>query len=432
MGKVFLVAVLPALLVKVSAPYWFPRVPYAARALAAAGLMVAAFLMVALASTPSAQLGGIALASAQAGLGEASTLALGGAYDSHRTLLTAWSSGTGFSGIFGYSWVILFHTLGGKSLRVTLLSALSFPAVWIISQFLILTPPPTRAAAATAAGERAVIVSASGGRDAEAGDVALTTLARARTRSGSGEGTTKPAAPADGIGAEASGLLVARSSADSHGGSVPATPTGEQPPTPLSPTTPVNQMPVGLRATARHVASLWRYTVPLVVVYFAEYVCQAGVWAAVGFPSPSNARDRDRFYKAANWCYQAGVFVSRSSGSVLQVSLPWLCAMPTLQAGLLAFFATIAAIGPASPLYGWWLLAPAVVVGLMGGGTYVNAFTLLAATSPPATRELSLGAASVADSVGIAAAAATAMMVQGCLFARHGVAGAAFKCGARS
>ena len=293
-------------------------------------------------------------------------------------------------------------------------------------------PPPTRAVAAAAAGERAVVVSASGGRDAEAGDVALTSLSRTRTRS-EGAGTTKPAAPADGIGAEASGLLVARSSADSQGGSVPVSPTagGERPPTPLSPTSS-NQMPVGLRATARHVASLWRYTVPLVVVYFAEYVCQAGVWAAVGFPSPTNPRDRDRFYKAANWCYQAGVFVSRSSGSVLQVSLPWLWAMPTLQAGLLAFFATIAAIGPSSPLYGWWLLAPAVVVGLMGGGTYVNAFTLLAAASPPATRELSLGAASVADSIGIALADATAVLVQGCLFARHGVAGAEFKCGVKA
>ena len=34
------------------------------------------------------------------------------------------------------------------------------------------------------------------------------------------------------------------------------------------------ELPVGLAATFRHVLSLWRYTVPLLVVYFAEYVCQ--------------------------------------------------------------------------------------------------------------------------------------------------------------
>ena len=154
------------------------------------------------------------------------------------------------------------------------------------------------------------------------------------------------------------------------------------------------------------------------------------MWAAVGFPSPTDKRARDAFYKAANWCYQVGVFVSRSSGTLLPVPLAGLWAMPALQVVLLSFFGGVAAVGPPSPLYGWWLLAPALVVGLMGGGTYVNAFTLLAAASPPATRELSLGAASVADSVGIALADVSSVLVQGCLFRRHGVEGAAFACGA--
>ena len=39
---------------------------------------------------------------------------------------------------------------------------------------------------------------------------------------------------------------------------------------------------------------------------------------AVGFPV-TDARARHRFYSASNWCYQVGVFVSRSSGLAYQV-----------------------------------------------------------------------------------------------------------------
>lgn len=47
----------------------------------------------------------------QGGLGEASCLALTSHY-SGRPVITAWSSGTGFAGVFGYSWVGLLHVIG--------------------------------------------------------------------------------------------------------------------------------------------------------------------------------------------------------------------------------------------------------------------------------------------------------------------------------
>ena len=40
--------------------------------------------------------------------------------------------------------------------------------------------------------------------------------------------------------------------------------------------------------------------------------------SAVGFPV-TDAAARHRFYSASNWCYQVGVFVSRSSGLAYQV-----------------------------------------------------------------------------------------------------------------
>ena len=389
-GQVFLAAVVPSLLVKASAPHWFRHVSYAVRALAAAALMASGFLLVALSRSHTVQLAGVGLVAAQSGLGEASCLALAGAYPHHRSLLTAWASGTGASGMFGYAWVVLLHTLGGASLRATLLAALCFPIAFLGAHFGLLRAP-----------------SASGGPAASspAGDVALTPVAAS---------TLSPRAVAAARAAEAEGRLEA-GRPDSSGRRAAA---------PTPPPLPV--LPVGVLATARHVATLWPYMVPLLVVYYAEYVCQAGVWAAISVGAPDDAKARDRFYKAANWAYQAGVFVSRSSGTLIHCSLRGLWAMPAAQALLLAFFAVIAATRLA---IGWWLLAPAVLVGLMGGGTYVHAFTLLAASSPPTLRELNLGAASVADAVGIALADASAVLVQGCLFRVNHVPGAAFKCG---
>lgn len=43
-------------------------------------------------------------------------------------------------------------------------------------------------------------------------------------------------------------------------------------------------------------------------------------------------------------------------------------------------------------------------VGLLGGAVYVGAFSLIGAEVEPSLREFALGAASVADSVGIAVA----------------------------
>lgn len=100
--------------------------------------------------------------------------------------------------------------------------------------------------------------------------------------------------------------------------------------------------------------------------------------------------------------------------------------MPALQALLLVFFALDALT------HFWWnwgLLVLCFVVGLLGGGVYVNAFTLLSREVPPALREFSLAAASVADSAGIALADVAGILIQGCLFRRQHLQGAAFHCG---
>jgi hypothetical protein len=458
-GTVYLAAVLPALAIKLTAPYWFSRTPYSARAAAVALLALAAFLCVGLGTSFVPQILGVCLASLQSGLGEASTLALAGAYPSHRSLLTCWSSGTGFAGPFGYAWVAGLHTLGGLSLRATVLAANIIPAVWAVAQFGMLRSPAaahSAAAAAAAAGalttaDAAAAADAAIASEADASVKMVTTPGgglrlehgtgrgqrqppRARTRSA--EAGDDPSAVAGLLGGgaapavttasprprrPASGRLVVPASSDSNADAEKAS-AGAGAGAALGP-----PPPVGFIATTRHVLGLWRYTIPLLVVYFSEYAAQSGAWAAIGFPSPLDRVARDRFYKLGNWMYQIGVFISRSSGAVYQTSLAGLWVMPAAQAGLLAFFISVAAT---RWWYNWGLLVPCFICGLLGGGVYVNAFTLLARHEPATTRELSLGAASVADSFGIALADITGVFLQGCLFRINGVPGAVFKCGA--
>lgn len=63
-----------------------------------------------------------------------------------------------------------------------------------------------------------------------------------------------------------------------------------------------------------------------------QYTMQTGTWSAIGFPV-SSADARGRFYEYANWCYQGGVFVSRSSGMVVRLSPLMLWSLPAVQVG---------------------------------------------------------------------------------------------------
>jgi battenin len=102
-----------------------------------------------------------------------------------------------------------------------------------------------------------------------------------------------------------------------------------------------------------------------------------------------------------------------------------LWAMPIMQVGWLVFFLLDA-------VHHWWynygLLLPCFMTGLLGGAVYVNAFTLISKEVPPQYREFSLGAASLADSLGVALADVCGILIQGCLFKANGLEGADFAC----
>jgi hypothetical protein len=140
-----------------------------------------------------------------------------------------------------------------------------------------------------------------------------------------------------------------------------------------------------MRDRIRNTLKLWPFMIPLFVVYFSEYAMQAGVWSAIGFPIDSQAA-RNQFYAYGNWMYQAGVFVSRSSGMLLKADMRALWVMPILQFLLLIFFLVDAYL---MWWYNWALLSLCFLAGLLGGAVYVGGFSLMSEQVAPSLKEVS-------------------------------------------
>lgn len=114
--------------------------PYGVRITVASLTMVACFSTVAFGRETWVQLIGVGCSALQGGIGEASFLALASFYDTPMAL-SAWSSGTGFAGIFGYAWVFFLKDALGFSNRATLMMACSLAVAWMMTYFVLLGEP---------------------------------------------------------------------------------------------------------------------------------------------------------------------------------------------------------------------------------------------------------------------------------------------------
>ncbi|CAK9008638.1 Protein BTN1 [Durusdinium trenchii] len=138
-GMVYLANVVPSLTMKLTGPYWFHFVSYRVRMVWMALLMVLSLGTVAWGESPYLKLVGVAFCSVACGMGEASLLAMASFYDA-QVCLSAWSSGTGFSGIAGYLWSLTFDGLD-ICFQVQLMVALWIPVAWLFTFFVLLGVP---------------------------------------------------------------------------------------------------------------------------------------------------------------------------------------------------------------------------------------------------------------------------------------------------
>ena len=365
-GQVALVYIInssPELLVKGTAPLWWHWSSYGSK-IAFAGFCFATNLVLVssgLQLAASIQLVGVALSNIGGGLGEATMLAYSQLASDPATCISAWSSGTGAAGVLGYLISMFVLPQLGPPGRLVL-------ATVIVASFL---------------GVFFGMLHAERNKAAPYGQGAR--LLSSEHEHGSVEG-----------GADSSGGWCSQT--DAVGGSSP-------------PSDPQARSVLGL---------VIKYVLPLVLIYWAEYAMQSGAWTAFALPAAALASDhaRTRAYQALNLAYQAGVLTSRSSGKLCTLSLSTLWLLAVLQCVLLALFI---ADGAAQQWTGASLSAPAFLVGLLGGTSYVQTCLAIdrAKDLNRRSRELALAAISVGAPIGIVLADFTGLVIQSCLMQAH-------------
>lgn len=396
---VFLSNSLPSLIVKLSAPYWFDRVSYQTRMMLSSALMVAAFVIVALFSSShhnsstiqmnlnmTMQLIGCAFASTQCGMGEASLLALAGKCDvgrSKKACLTAFSSGTGLAGVFGYMWKFVWNDWLGLSVRITLYLATILALLYGGVYYTCLWEVNVGTAGEIDAESTAQLNEDTSGK-----------ADRPRSSQNNTDQGDQDSCPTEEFGDEEREPSVKR----------------------------IEDMTARQRFQA--VLRLWPYMIPLFVVYAAEYALQAGTWTAIGFPV-DDEEARDQFYEYSNWMYQVGVFFSRSSGILFTAPMSILWLMPALQTINVAYFWWVAKY---QVFYNNYLLISAFYVGLLGGAVYIHGYARICADLPVEHREFALSSTSVAEGLGTVCADIVGLFLQACLYQIHNIEGAVASC----
>lgn len=153
------------------------------------------------------------------------------------------------------------------------------------------------------------------------------------------------------------------------------------------------------------VPGLMKYMIPLGLVYFFEYFINQGLYELVEFQGIWLSHPEQ--YRWLQVDYQIGVFISRSSVNLVTINKIWIMAV-------LQFFNVIILLFEALFYYMpsiWLVFAFVLWEGLLGGGAYVNTFYRMSTEIPRADRKVSLGIATMADSIGIALAGWLSMPV---------------------
>ncbi|XP_041038046.1 battenin isoform X2 [Carcharodon carcharias] len=165
----------------------------------------------------------------------------------------------------------------------------------------------------------------------------------------------------------------------------------------------VTESRLTLRKKVVIIRSLLKYMLPLGLVYFAEYFINQGLFELLYFRN--TLFDHDSQYRWYQALYQFGVFISRSSANCFRLRKIWILALlQVLILSVLSFdvwFCFIPSI--------WIVFFIILCEGLLGGAGYVNTFRNISLEVPEEEREFAMGAASMADTLGIALSGALAV-----------------------
>ena len=402
---VFLCNVVPGLLTKLSAPYWFPSVSYNIRMRYCTLLTLSSLTLVALSSNINMKLLGVALTSIQCSLGEATLLALAGTYPH---AISAFSTGTGWAGVIGFGYKILFSQILHISVSHILITSNILPILYYTIYFQKLYRP----------------------FDTHSQQIQLQEMKEEQTQNNQKHVPTAPNTN-NTFDGEESNLRDHNESLESHLQSSFPFNKKETDHNQLFQNLDNESLKQGKRVSDMSpkerlflTLSFWPYGIPLALVYFSEYALQSGTWSSMGIPNVYTEQNRVRFFTYANWSYQIGVCISRSSTLCIPtLNMFWLWILPILQFVNLILFTILAAHTSESSWPIYILLPICFYVGLLGGAVYVHGYSRIRNDMMPNQEltEFALATISVADGLGISIADIIGLFIQSCLYQKYGL-----------
>lgn len=349
---VLLADVVPALVCKLSAPFYFYIVPYKHRIGILIGLSFSGMMIIACSSSRFLRLLGISLASASSGLGEVSFLQLTHYYSSWA--MAGFSSGTGAAGLAGSFFFLVMTSWLGITTSTSLIVFSFIPFSFAVIYGMIL--PSVNGILSYESLEQGII-----------GDEPLDQDGAASSQVESGVSTSSS-----------------------------------------SKNIKINTL--NFYATIDRIKPLFRpFMAPLMLVYIAEYVINQGISPTLLFSLEDMPFSRYRdAYVTYGALYQLGVFISRSSSPFFRVRKLYLPAI--LQWGnlVLCIFQSLYVVLPNIYL----VMCVIFYEGLLGGLGYVNTFLLVSETVALSDREFAMGSVGISDSTGIAIAALISMWLE--------------------
>lgn len=351
-AAVLLADILPTFIIKITAPFFMDRIPYRVRIVFAIFMGLVSFQLVAWGPNSTIKLIGVVCASISSGLGEITFLAMSAFY--HRNVVSSWSSGTGAAGIVGATWYLAFTAWftfipNDKRPFVAMIACSGMPLLMAFAYFFLMSPLKTAA------------------------KVNLSALINSEL-----------ATPTEALLEHDDHSLV-----NLDGSALEAAPTFES---------TAAEAPLTLKERAKMIPTLLWYILPLLLVYFGEYLINQGVDPSLVWPGTRISCQEYRYYQ---FLYQGGVFLSRSSVNLFRIrNIWWLPLFQILNLNVL----TLQAIYQFIPYY-WIVFLIVIFEGLLGGATYVNVYYALSTETSGTVREYSMSMTSVSDSIGISLAA---------------------------
>lgn len=394
-STILLADTLPSLTTKIIYPFLLVGIPTYYKASASALLAAAAFIITGFSTIQALIFTGVICASLSSGLGESTYLSNTPLYGD--SSLSGWSIGTGAAGLLGSAVYALLRMV--LPIKIIMIVMLVVPVAMLVAFFYVIVP-------ISGQNERAAIssrgrVTDNKGRQATSNvDTDNTNGDNPNNSATQDEKQQYPfKADSKNYGTRDDNATATTSDHLNKDRSLEGQLTNSEP--------TISSPPFNFAAKLKALPSLAKYFLPLLLVYFAEYFINQGLFELVYYPE-INFLDHAAQYRWFQVSYQLGVMISRSSLDFFRIKNIW--TMSFLQAANAVLFLAHASKLIHIPSF-YLVIALIIYEGLLGGFTYVNAFYRVKKEVEPDKQEFCISTVTTADSLGIVLAGLTALPV---------------------